>query len=128
MLVRLAGNGSLTVAPVRVLGPVLLTTMVYVSEVPGVTVPMLPFVLEPPRLSTFEIVNRLSLSVAVALGPGTPLTSGPVVVAVFESDVLAVFATVPSPCKVCAGGPRDRVARCARAGRVAVGGSARGTG
>ncbi len=64
------GSVSLTNTLVAVLGPLLLTTTVYVKLVPGTTVPVLGVIDEPPLLSTFVTPTstcgvRLSLSVAV---------------------------------------------------------------
>ena len=56
-LVMSAGKRSATVAPVTLLGPLLVTTIVYVAAVPGTTLPIDGLMLDPPSLST-EVIAR----------------------------------------------------------------------
>src|SRR5580698_527514 len=94
--VKLAGSGSLTIALVIVPAcvPVLLTTIVYVSDWPPTTVPTAPVILDPPALSTLVIVITLSLSVAVAV-VGVPFGGKAWMLAGLTSVPVAPAATVP---------------------------------
>src|SRR5439155_17788805 len=90
-LPTLAGRMSLTVAPVTLLGPLLLTTIVYVVEVPGVTVTT-PSVLVIERSAT-----RLTVSLSVALllpGVRSVTPTGAAMVAVLAMEPVALPATV----------------------------------
>src|SRR5437879_2416275 len=85
MPVKTAGKLSLTGAPVTLPGPLLVTTIVYVSAVPELTVPF------PSVTVTLRSACKVSVSVSVALLlvrllSVTPL--GAVTVAVSESDPL----------------------------------------
>ena len=91
-LVKLAGNGSVMAAPVTLPGPVLLTTIVYVNDWPGMTLPVLGVMLEPPALSTLVIDRLARLSTSVAFF-GVP--AGGVAVAVLVMVPVAVELTVP---------------------------------
>ncbi len=83
---KAAGNASATVAPVAVLGPALLATIVYVTPDPGVT-DATPSVLVIARSA---IGVSVSVSVAVLLAElGSTTVAGAVMVAVFEIDPLA---------------------------------------
>src|SRR5438105_8735568 len=96
-LPTLAGRMSLTVAPVTLLGPLLLTTIVYVVEVPGVTVAT-PSVLVIERSAT-----RLTVSLSVALllpGIGSVTPAGAAMVAVLAIVPLALPATLALTVKV----------------------------
>src|SRR5262245_13693100 len=72
--VRDAGNVSATVAPVTLLGPALLATIVYVTLPPGVAV-VTPSVLVIPRfacgVSVSESVALLLAGVGSVTPPGT---------------------------------------------------------
>src|ERR1700730_17502081 len=60
------GKTSEILTPVAVLGPVLLTMIVYVIVPAAATEPVAPVMLEPPRLSTFVTV-RLAIGVSVSV-------------------------------------------------------------
>src|SRR5439155_7864106 len=86
-----AGRMSLTTAPMTPLGPLLLTTMVYVVEVPDVTLAT------PSLLVIARSAIELSVSVSVALllaGFGSVTPTGAAMVAVLAMEPVALPATV----------------------------------
>src|SRR5947199_179102 len=89
---KTAGKLSATLAPTASDGPLLLTTIVYMSDDPG-TCDVLPSSFVTTRLELSVIV---SVSVAELLVVGLSLTpAGAVTVAVFTSDPVADDFTVP---------------------------------
>src|SRR6266478_1428621 len=78
-----AGSGSLTATLVAVLGPLLLTTMVYVVLVPGTTE------VTPSSLVTLTSFCGVSVSVSVALLLAVLVSLAAVVVTVLVSEPVA---------------------------------------
>jgi len=92
MPVIVAGSVSVTVAPVTLFGPALVTTTVYVTIEPGATL-VWPSVLVICR-SAFGA--RVSESVAVLLAAfGSVVPAGAATLAVFESVPVAAELIVP---------------------------------
>jgi hypothetical protein len=88
---KVAGNVSVTVAPVTLLGPLLVTVMVYVTDVPGAAV-VCPSVLVTARSACGV---RVSVSVALLLlDEGSTTPPGAVTVAVLLRVPVAPAATV----------------------------------
>src|SRR5262245_33637559 len=93
--VKDAGNVSTTVAPVALLGPALLATIVYVTLPPGTAV-VTPSVF---RSAERRVGARVSVSVAELFpGTGSVAPAGTATVAVFDrlpvADALIVAVTV----------------------------------
>src|SRR5215831_10890054 len=92
-----AGMRSETLAPVTLLGPLLVTTMVYVVEPPGVAV-VTPSVLVIDRSATSVMV---SVSVALLLpGVGSLTPAGAAMLAVLAIEPVALADTVAFTVKV----------------------------
>src|SRR5262245_57593090 len=90
--VSAAGKMSAMVAPTTLLGPGLVTTIVYVVGVPGISVAV------PSVLVIDRSPSGVSVSVSVALllpGTGSMIPDGTVTVAVFDSVPVAPGAIVP---------------------------------
>ena len=89
---KLAGKLSLTVAPTASDGPPLLTTIVYVSDVPGTCVVF------PSVFVTARSACGVKVSVSVALlfaDTGSVVPEATLAEAVFESVPVAALETVP---------------------------------